>query len=211
MIKKLGLMLLVAAVVCTAIAAQAKSNGKAVTISALEAWDMLMGDTKNTFLVDVRTRAEYVLQGHPVRAYNVPWRFFSDHLRIKGQANGSAKAEYTGYQLEAKPNPAFVGVMQSLFKPKDRLVLISTNGSGAKQAAQSLLKGGFGHIYIVRHGYLGDRLVSKKQSELAVKLSPLVGRRGRVNGWVFWGLPITYNVDPRYVYPPDLKRMQSGE
>lgn len=191
--------------------AWAKNNGKITVISALEAMNMLMGDPKTTFLVDVRSRAEYVLQGHPPRAYNVPWRFFSDRLRIKGQDNGDGKADFTGYQLAPKPNPAFVEVMQSLFKPQVHLILLSTHGDQASQAADALIKAGYQNLYVVKHGFLGDPLQSKDQSELAGKFSPYSGQRGRVNGWVYWGLPVTTQVDPRYVYPPDLKRMQSGQ
>lgn len=211
MLRKAVVGILFCTMIMTAAVAAAKSNGKITVISALKAMDMLMGDPKTTFLVDVRSRAEYVLQGHPPRAYNVPWRFFSDRLRIKGQDDGHGKAEFTGYQLSPKPNPAFVGVMQSLFKPQVRLILLSTKGTQAAEAAEALIRAGYQKVYVVKHGFLGDPLQSKQQGELAGKFSPYAGQRGRVNGWVFWGLPVTTQVDPRYVYPPDLKRMQSGQ
>ena len=61
----------------------------------------------------------------------------------------------------------------------------------------------------MRHGFWGDPLNSKEHGELAKKYSPFSGMRGRLNGWVFWGLPKTRGIDPRYIYPPDVKRMKS--
>jgi len=52
-------------------------------------------------------------------------------------------------------------------------------------------------------------LLSKEHNKLAERHSPHYGQRGRVNGWVYWGLPVVYTMDPRYVYPPDIKRMQT--
>lgn len=213
MMKKTLIVLIILLVSVPCALAAAKSNGQITTVSALKAFDLLLEDPKTTFLVDVRSRSEYVMQGHAPRAYNVPWRFLTDHLGIKGQPNGNSsdKAEFTGYQLDPKPNPAFVGVVQSLFKPKDRLVLISTEGKQAAEAAEALKAAGYLHLYVVEHGFLGDPVSGGEEEELARKYSPHAGQRGRVNGWVFWGLPASNTVDPRYVYPPDLKRMQSGE
>ncbi len=209
MVRKIFLIMLAGLLLWPAFALAAKKTQQAQTVSVLEAAQMLAAEPKNTFLVDVRTRAEYALQGHPPRAYNVPWRLGTSDFQVKGGPYAGGKAPMTGYQLSPKPNPGFVGVVKSLFKPGDRLLVISTQGDLGAEAADTLVKAGFKNVYNLRHGYLGQALVSEKQQELAEKFSPLSGARGRVNGWVFWGLPVQFSLDPRYIYPPDLKRMQN--
>lgn len=186
-----------------------KEAKKAATISALQAQEMLTQEGKPTFMIDVRTRAEFALLGHPPQAYNVPWRFATNDFQVKDGPYQGAKARFTGYQLSAQPNPDFVGVVQSLFKPEDRLIIISSFGDGGADAADELVKAGFKQVYNIRHGFLGDALTAPDQEKLAESLSPFNGLRSKVNGWLYWGLPVSHNIDPRYVYPPDLKRMQT--
>ncbi|RJX33862.1 MAG: hypothetical protein C4525_08320 [Desulfarculus sp.] len=178
------------------------------TISVLEAAQILAAEPKSAFLVDVRTRLEYALLGHPPKAYNIPWRFATMDFQVQGGRYDGGKAPFTGYQLSAKPNPNFVGVAKSLFKIEDKLLILSTDGVLGAEAAETLFQAGFKQVFNLQHGFLGQRLNSDKQHELAEKFSPFFGTRGRVNGWVYWGLAVTYTIDPRYVYPPDLKRMQ---
>ncbi|MBI4800500.1 MAG: hypothetical protein HY794_17565 [Desulfarculus sp.] len=192
-----------------ALAAPAREASRASTIEALEAHEMLGQDPKGTFLIDARNRAEYMLLGHPPQAYNVPWRFLTNDFQVQDGPFQGGKAPYTGYQVSLEPNPDFVGVAQSLFKPEDRLIVLSSDGDEGADAADALVKAGFKRVYNIRHGFWGDPLRSKEQDKLAERFSPHFGQRGRVNGWVYWGLPVVYAMDPRYVYPPDLKRMQT--
>jgi rhodanese-related sulfurtransferase len=186
-----------------------KEAKKASTISALQAQEMLKQEGKPGFLIDVRTRAEFALLGHPPLAYNVPWRFATNDFQVKGGPYQGGKAGFTGYQLSARPNPDFAGVVQSLFKPEDRLIIISSYGDSGAEAADELVKAGFKKVYNIRHGFLGEALTAPEQEKLAESFSPFNGLRGKVNGWLFWGLPVSHDIDPRYVYPPDLKRMQT--
>ncbi len=203
------LALLTLALVCAnGTGALAKEAKRAVTVTPLEARQMLLEDPRATFLMDVRNRFEYALLGHPPQAYNVPWRFATTDFQVAGGPYQGGKAAATGYQPSPKPNPDFLGVAQSLFKPGDRVIVISTDGEDGADAADALTQGGFKQVYNIRHGFWGEPLVGKDQDRLAEKLSPYHGQRGRVNGWVFWGLPVEHHLDPRYVYPPDLKRMQ---
>lgn len=192
-----------------ALPAWPREASRASTIEALEAQEMLGQDPKGTFMIDARNRAEYMLLGHPPLAYNVPWRFLTDDFQVQDGPFQGGKAPYTGYQTSLEPNPDFVGVAQSLFKPEDRLIVLSNDGDEGADAADALVKAGFKRVYNIRHGFWGDALISKEQPRLAERLSPHFGQRGRVNGWVYWGLPLAYTMDPHYVYPPDLKRMQT--
>lgn len=207
--RNLPILMIIALVVLWAQPGAAVEAKKATTISALQAQSMLTAEPKTTFLIDVRTRAEYALLGHAPQAYNVPWRLATGDFQVKGGPYQGGKAPVTGYQLAPKPNPDFVGVVQSLFKPGDRLIVMSTDGDLGAAAADALASAGFKHVFNVRHGLLGAALNSADDAELAQKLSPRYGLRGLVNGWVFWGLPLSHQVDPRYVYPPDIKRMQT--
>jgi len=196
-------------VAMTALGAWAKEAKKAETISALEAMQMLTQEPKTTFLIDVRTRVEYTLLGHPPEAYNVPWQFATNQFQVKDGPYAGGKAPFTGYQLSPQPNPDFAGVVQSLFKPTDRLITICMDGDRGAEAADALVKAGFKKVYNVRHGLWGEPLTAKDQEKLAEKFSPHYGTRGKLDGWVFWGLPMTHEINPRYVYPPDLKHMQT--
>ncbi|MBU0513906.1 MAG: hypothetical protein KJ621_03970, partial [Proteobacteria bacterium] len=121
------------------------------------------------------------------------------------------RAVLTGYQLAARPNPRFVAVVRSLFKTTDRLVLISANGRRSLAAAKALVKVGFRRVHHVPSGLFGpadDPGLDEDTRRLVAKYSPAMVRRGRVAGWLHWGLPITYEMDPKYVYPPDLKRIK---
>lgn len=191
------------------LAALAKEAKRASNLNELEAAEMLAQEPRTTFLIDVRTREEFMLQGHPPLAYNVPWRFMTGDFQVRGGPYGGGKAAHTGYQLSPEPNPDFIGVTQSLFKPDDRLLVLSSDGEDGADAADALYKAGFKRVYQIKNGFGGERLISKESDKLAEKLSPRWQEPGRVNGWVFWGLPVTYVIDPKYVYPPDLKRMQN--
>ena len=198
-----------AIVILTPMGSIGKEAKKAANISALQAQEMLGQEGKPAFIIDVRTRAEYALLGHPPQAYNVPWRFATSDFQIKGGPYQGVKAQFTGYQLSAKPNPDFVGVVRSLFKPEDRLIILSSHGDLGADAADALTEAGFKRVYNIRHGFLGDALTAPDQKKLAEKFSPFDGLRGKVNGWLYWGLPVNHVIDPRYIYPPDLKRMQT--
>jgi rhodanese-related sulfurtransferase len=174
-------------------------------LSPLEAYDLLAREAETTFLIDVRTQEEYYRTGHPVNAYNIPWRFSRQELKIHNNAD---VASQTVYQLAANPNPEFVGVVRSLFKTSDRLLIICDDGKQSAEAADALLQAGFKQVRQVRDGVWGQRLFSKETPRLAEKYSSNYGRGGLINGWVYWGLPMSYIMDAKYLYPPDVKRAQ---
>ncbi len=73
-------------------------------VTPIQAYQMVQKDPQHTFLVDVRTRAEYQFVGHAVGAYNIPFMFLT---------NGVGKK---GYNLA--PNPDFVKDLLARFNPK---------------------------------------------------------------------------------------------
>ena len=174
----------------------------APSLHPLEAYDLLIRQPGNTFLIDVRTREEYTI-AHPAKGYNIPWRFNGIEVTLP-QNNQPAR-----YQLAAEPNPDFLGVVQSLFKTEDQLLIICDNGQQSAQASDALLSAGFKQVRQVQGGVWGERLTYKDNPRLLEKYSANYGRGGLVNGWVYWGLPMSYTLDPLYMYPPDIKRAQN--
>ncbi len=200
---------IIAFIICLPLGAAAQDTVKPKVVSALEAWEMMDQDQKDVFIIDIRPRFAYALAGHPPTAYNIPWRFATTDFQAEGGAYDGGKAAYTGYQLSSEPNPNFVSVVKSLFKPDDKLIIISESGDMGTEAADALAESGFSQVYNIKHGFWGDQLIPKDDQKLAEKYSPFYGQRGRLNGWVFWGLPVSRKIEPRLVYPPDLKKMQS--
>ena len=206
------LILLMAALLCLSadrdLLAAEKEARNAALLSPLEAYDLLMRKPETAFIVDVRSRQEYAWLGHPAGAYNIPWRFSGQDLQISAGQTGSPPQ--AGYQLTAEPNPDFIGVASSLFKETDHLLIICTDGQQSAQASDALWAAGFKNTAQIKGGVWGEKFSSRDQPRLAEKYSGNYGKPGLINGWAYWGLPMSYQLDPRYLYPPDVKRAQSG-
>lgn len=170
-------------------------------ILSIEAYDML-NTVPDTYLIDVRTRAEYQFVGHPLRAYLYPFMFFTNQF-VK--ENG-----HTGYRIGQK-NKDFIAEVSKAFKKTDNLLIISRDGTRSGLAAKDLVEAGFKKVFNVEDGFEGAEFPSfqdanrhKFYRQLA-KSNKIYGFGHRRHyGWQWWGLPWTYETDPKYVYPPDL-------
>jgi len=112
-------------------------------ILCIEAYDML-NTVPDTYLIDVRTRAEYQLVGHPINAYLFPYMFMSSELK---------KTDDTyEYQINMK-NKDFVKEISQVFKKTDNLLIISRSGLRSELAAKELLNAGFKKVYDVEDGF----------------------------------------------------------
>ena len=151
--------------------------GKDVT--PIEAYEMFSKDPKHTFLIDVRTRPEYQMIGHPVGAYNIPLKFWSNKFKKKYQ-----KVE----------NPDFAKTLLAVADPKtDTLLLMCRSAKRSRKAADLTVKAGFPEdkVFNVMGGFEGDKLKNKN--------SVFNGRR-KIGGWKNEGLPWTYQIDPKLIY-----------
>lgn len=175
---------------------------EAKKILSIEAYDML-NSVPDTYLIDVRTRAEYQFVGHPLRAYLFPYTFMSDRL--------SKTDDQLWYQFNEK-NKVFVEEITKLFKKTDNLLIIDRDGTRSALAVKDLIAAGFKNIFDVEDGFEGpefptfnhDKNLHKYYRQLAKRNNlPAFGHR-RHYGWQWWGLPWTYEIDPKYAYPPDL-------
>lgn len=171
-------------------------------ILSLEAYDML-NTVPDTYLIDVRTRAEYQLVGHPINAYLFPYIFMGNKLRKKN--------EKYGYGINIK-NKAFTEEIGKVFKKTDNLLIISRDGRRSALAAKELMDAGFKKTYDVENGFEGPEFPFFKDSNRQ-KFYRQLAKRNKIDGfnlrrhygWQWWGLPWTYEIDPKFIYPPDLK------
>jgi rhodanese-related sulfurtransferase len=169
-------------------------------IMSIEAFDML-NTVPDTYLVDIRTRAEYQFVGHPFKAYNYPFLFFTTTF---------AKDEEKPSYLLVK-NKAFIEQIGKAFKKTDNLLLLDRDGTRSAQAAKELLAAGYKNVFDVYDGFEGSEFPSfdepnkhKYYRQLAKRNNIYGFEQRRHSGWQFWGLPWTYDMDPKCVYPPDL-------
>lgn len=170
-------------------------------ILSIEAYDML-NTVPNTYLIDVRTRSEYQFVGHPVNAYLFPYMFMTKEF--------DKNEEKCGYLFNEK-NKAFVEEISKVFKKTDNLLIISRDGGRSELAAKDLIAAGFKNTFNVDDGFEGTEFPSFKDSnrnkfyrQLAKRNKAYGFNHRRHNGWQWWGLPWTYQMDPKYIYPPDL-------
>ena len=171
-------------------------------ILSIEAYDML-NTVPDTYLIDVRTRAEYQFVGHPLNAYLFPYMFLTNRF---------AKVdERYEYQLSQK-NKDFVSEISKLFKKTDNLLIICRDGVRSALAAKDLTDAGFKKISNITDGFEGpefpdfeDDNRDKYYRQLAKRNKINGFRHRRHYGWQWWGLPWTYEIDSKYIYPPDLE------
>jgi rhodanese-related sulfurtransferase len=174
----------------------------AKTITSIEAYHMLVTQP-DTYLIDVRTRAEYQLVGHACykkngmmeMAYNIPIKFWTGKV---GKKNKYSKAL----------NKNFLKDVMKKFKKTDTLIIMCRSGDRSVTAANILTDAGFKKVYNVIYGFEGKPLQygrDKAEKKLMKKYAPFYNYKGRLNGWRSYGLCQTYKMDPDFMYPADFE------
>ncbi|MFW6146764.1 MAG: rhodanese-like domain-containing protein [Thermodesulfobacteriota bacterium] len=170
-------------------------------ILSIEAYDML-NTVPNTYLIDVRTRPEYQFIGHAPTAYLFPYYFWDGNL-VK-------KDETWEYHFSVK-NKVFVDEISKKFQKTNNLLIISRDGTRSMAAAQDLIKNGFKSVFNVKDGFEGhpfpyfeDENRHKFYRQLAKRNKVPGYNQRRFYGWQWWDLPWTYDIDTKFIYPPDL-------
>ena len=171
-------------------------------ILSIEAHDMLNA-VPATYLIDIRTRAEYQFVGHPINAHLFPYLFMTNEFQKK---DGKV-----GYKL-SKINENFVKEISKVFKKTDNLLILSRDGTRSALAAKELVKAGFKNTYDIEDGFEGPQFPTFKDSNKN-KFYRQLAKRNRIHGfnkrrhygWQWWGLPWTYDMVPKFIYPPDQK------
>jgi len=107
-------------------------------VDSKTAYEMVMGDLENTFIIDVRTQAEYEFVGHPDLPNgvpNIPVRF------------------YPGWAF----NERFVDDVAARFTRDKTIITMCRSGVRAKKAAQLLLEAGFKQVYYMTDSFEGAK------------------------------------------------------
>jgi cyclophilin family peptidyl-prolyl cis-trans isomerase/rhodanese-related sulfurtransferase len=125
-------------IIAAALALNVPSSGQAIeNVGPQQALDRLAAP--RTFLVDVRSVAEYVFVGHPVKAHNVPLSFWSET------------------EQKLIPNDHFVADLQARFQVDDTLIFMCRSGGRSLRAAQAAQGAGFKKVVNVTDGFEGKK------------------------------------------------------
>lgn len=161
-----------------------KGEHKGGDVTPVQAFDMIQKDPNHTFLVDIRTRYEYQDIGHPVGAYNIPFKFYTTEVGEKG------------YNKVANKN--FCNDLKALFNPEvDTLLLMCRSAKRSIGACNLAVECGFKKVYNVLGGFEGDKIKAKDH--------PNYGKR-MLAGWRLDGLPWSYKMDPHLIYQSDVHK-----
>lgn len=181
----------------------AQDASKVKKIMSIDAYDRLK-TWPDTFLIDVRTREEYQFTGHPENAYLFPYMMMTGKL--------TKTNDRYEYQYDLK-NTEFLAEINKVFKKTDNLLIICRDGKRSALAAKELVENGFVNVFNVEDGFEGrefpyfeDPNQDKMYKNLARQNKINGYRQRRHYGWQYWGLPWTYEMDPIYLYPPDLPK-----
>jgi rhodanese-related sulfurtransferase len=128
--KKSAALLTVLMLFSAAVCAQEIKN-----INSQAAFDLTQQPA--TYLVDVRSVAEYVLVGHPTMAVNIPLSFWDEQ------------------RSNLITNEKFLQDLKNRFKPEDTLIFMCRSGGRSLRAAQSALNAGYTKVYNLAEGFEG--------------------------------------------------------
>jgi len=139
-------------------------------ITSIEAYKKVK--TKNNYIIDVRTQAEYEFLGHPAMSYNIPYEFWTPEGNIN--------------------NLHFVEDVSFKFSQSDILMIICRSGSRSAAACEELIKNGFKNVFDITDGFEGPKIENKD--------SIYFGCRCKLSGWQHAGLPYTYDINEKLSY-----------
>ena len=106
-------------------------------IDSKEAYRMVTESPADTFIVDVRTRAEYEFVGHP----DLP--------------NGVANIPLVFYD-DWRPNENFASDVEARYSHETTLLIICRSGHRAETAAWQLIKAGYPSVYFISDSFEGS-------------------------------------------------------
>ena len=107
-------------------------------IDSMESYKMVMDTPSNTFIIDVRTKAEYEFVGHPDLPNgvpNIPYKF------------------YPSWEI----NKNFVKTVEEHYKKDDTIIIMCRSGIRAKVAAKILIEAGFKNVFYMTDSFEGPK------------------------------------------------------
>lgn len=123
--------------ICMMIFAGSLLSQEVKQISPSDAFDL--AKKANTYLIDVRTIAEYVYVGHPENAYILPLLFWDEKEQTQVRNNN------------------FLQDLASRFKIEDTLVFICRSANRSLVAARMAVGAGFQRVFNVTEGFEGKK------------------------------------------------------
>ena len=145
----------------------------------------MVKESPHAFIIDVRSRPEYVLIGHPTVAYHVPLKTWTGKHTSKGYGMAD--------------NQNFIQDLKAHFNMEtDTLIFMCRSGSRSCAAAERAVKAGWPSekIFNMLGGFEGDKDKNVDSS--------YHGQR-TMGGWRNEGLPWTYHVEKKLAYPEAVK------
>ncbi len=136
--KKIKTALIAIALVLIMFSAPSLAANEPEGIDSKNAYDMVLKSPSDTFIIDVRTKAEYQFVGHPDipnGVPNIPFKF------------------YPSWEL----NKDFVKDVEERYKKDDVLITICRSGKRAKTAAKLLLNAGFKNVLYMTDSFEGPK------------------------------------------------------
>ncbi|HLC18863.1 MAG TPA: rhodanese-like domain-containing protein [Thermodesulfobacteriota bacterium] len=112
------------------------ASGQPKGIDSMESYEMVTKNPSHTFIIDVRSRAEYELVGHPDLpngVANIPHLF------------------YPGWEV----NKDFVARVKERYKEDDTIITMCRSGKRAENAARLLLNEGFKNVFYMTDSFEG--------------------------------------------------------
>ncbi|MCK4705677.1 MAG: rhodanese-like domain-containing protein [Gammaproteobacteria bacterium] len=136
--KNLSSILLAIFLVLTILSTTSLAIDEPDGLDSINAYEMVLKSPSKTFILDVRTRAEYQFVGHPDLpngAANIPLKF------------------YPSWEI----NKDFIKNAEEHYKKDDIIITICRSGKRAKTAANLLLNAGFKNVFYMKDSFEGSK------------------------------------------------------
>jgi len=134
---KIARRVLILAVAVLLIQSPVFAGTEPVGVDSRDSYDMVMKSPKDTFIIDVRTGAEYEFVGHPDLPNGVP------NIPLKF---------YPGWET----NTNFVKDVEARYSKDATLIMLCRSGGRAKAAAKLLLYAGFKKVLYMTDSFEGS-------------------------------------------------------
>lgn len=136
--KKINTALIAISLVLIMLSAPSLAANEPEGIDSRNAYEIVLKSPSDTFIIDVRTRAEYQFVGYPDLPNGVP------NIPLKF---------YPSWEI----NKDFVKNVEERYKKDDILITICRSGKRAKAAAMLLLEAGFKKVYYMTDSFEGPK------------------------------------------------------